>query len=264
MTTHGIWTGPTLDMFFHSAECLMLVWFNFHRCSHWLVRVFGQKVAGCPQETHESWRGCDENLRGRLFNLTLARTIGSDSQVVACSGQFLVARPVLLQDLELCYAGFCARNGIPMERVDGNGYEIVMVERFFHVISGFRAPFPVPLERKAVATESHRQSLVLVENPASCAIVPEAPVKLSNPDLPQEKHASRQRSTSKMSTAQASVKSMEQPLLMASASEADEEEKDMEQKLRIVVPHRQAMKIPMNVFWRPQAFSTRPMVKLPI
>lgn len=172
-----------------------------------------------------------------------ARTTGSDSQVVACSGQFLVARPVLLQDLELCYAGFCARNGIPMERVDGNS-EIVMVERFFHVISGFRAPFPVPLERKAVA-ESHH-SLVLVENPTSCAIVAEAPVKLSNPE---EKQA-RQRSTSKMSTAQASVKSMEQPLLMASASEADEEEKDMEQKLRIVVPHRQAMKIPMNVFWR--------------
>lgn len=117
-----------------------------------------------------------------------------------------------------CASGFgtllcriCARNGIPMERVDGNS-EIVMVERFFHVISGFRAPFPVPLERKAVA-ESHH-SLVLVENPTSCAIVAEAPVKLSNPE---EKQA-RQRSTSKMSTAQASVKSMEQPLLMASAS----------------------------------------------
>ena len=27
--------------------------------------------------------------------------------------------------------------------------QILMVERFFHVISGFRAPFPVPLERKA-------------------------------------------------------------------------------------------------------------------
>ncbi|CAK9006244.1 unnamed protein product, partial [Durusdinium trenchii] len=176
-----------------------------------------------------------------------AKPLGSH-EIVACSGQFLLVRPVLLQDLELCYAGFCSRNGIPMERIESNldAGEIFLVERSFNVISGLRAPLPVPLEVEAVATAArkHPRCNVFIENQSSCAIVPEAPVRLQNAKTMQEE-SRESKSSSKGVARQASIKSMETPLLQASEEVSEEED-----KFRTLVPHRQAMKIPSNIFWR--------------
>lgn len=62
------------------------------------------------------------------------------------------------------------------------------MERSFHVISGYRLPLPVPLEQEAVAAAGREVGTILlaprrleqvyIENQSSCAIVPEAPMRL--------------------------------------------------------------------------------------
>eukprot|EP00913_Durusdinium_trenchii_P032468 g30397.t1 len=77
-----------------------------------------------------------------------------------------------------------------MERIESNldAGEIFLVERSFNVISGLRAPLPVPLEVEAVATAArkHPRCNVFIENQSSCAIVPEAPVRLQNAKTMQD------------------------------------------------------------------------------
>ncbi|CAE7567502.1 RAB34 [Symbiodinium natans] len=197
-------------------------------------------------------------------------------KLVLCSHQFAVVRPILIQDLELCYAGFCARRGIRMEQVDVDrfgDFGIRTTERLLHVARGFRAPLPVPHELKVVQHEEELRAmapdspnLILIENGPSVILSSEDdPMQLRYCSLSQEIHGVHAKQPSKFGRQLSVAKTQEAlttPLL--SAGEDDEQAQASiapvtpttpvspnSHKPRTVDGHRQSVEIPTNVFWRP-------------
>jgi len=94
-------------------------------------------------------------------------------KVMASSDEFVILRPVTQQDLELGYAAFCARNEIPMDRIEKSKltpfYQIEILEKSVNICTGYRQPLPI------VGTGEPEQDL--------CKIVPkEGQPLVKNPD----------------------------------------------------------------------------------
>mmetsp|Transcript_33768 Transcript_33768/g.62134 ORF Transcript_33768/g.62134 Transcript_33768/m.62134 type:complete len:2455 (-) Transcript_33768:115-7479(-) len=68
-------------------------------------------------------------------------------RVLATSPDFVVVKPVTMQEIELGYASFCVRNNIDMMKVSKEHYESTyfmdLVEREFNIIEGYRRPLPI-------------------------------------------------------------------------------------------------------------------------
>ncbi|CAJ1380172.1 unnamed protein product [Effrenium voratum] len=156
---------------------------------------------------------------------------------VCCSPRFLVSRPVLMQDLELCYAGFCARNCLIMEQMDFTRLKELGVhsaERVFHMLQGFRAALPVAEEQEVVseAKKKYPSSIVLIQNAPSGTVTSEVPVQILNPTNSKDDKLDPKADTE----GDASV-----PLLEGGADD---------EQLRALVPQQMCIQLPSNVFWR--------------
>ncbi|CAE7890743.1 unnamed protein product [Symbiodinium microadriaticum] len=140
----------------------------------WLHTKAGTSFSDTPPEGE-----LNDDSDGGLLPRAYVTQAGT-RQLVLCSHQFALVRPLLIQDLELCYAGFCSRNGISMEQIDYDklgDFGIRTTERLLHLACGFRAPLPVPHEMQVVKHVAERRaalqnspSFVLIENGPSVVL----------------------------------------------------------------------------------------------
>jgi len=191
-------------------------------------------------------------------------TQGGTRELVLCSHQFALVRPVLIQDLELCYAGFCSRNGISMEQIDYDkldDFGIRTTERLLHLARGFRAPLPVPHEMQVVKHVAERRaalqnspSFVLIENGPSVVLSSgEDSLHLQDCRLTQDMlegiYDRGDGPTAKGGRAVSLPEALTTPLL-AGGEDGEKTQAPSQQKPRSIDGHRLPVRVPVNVFWR--------------
>lgn len=184
----------------------------------------------------------------------------------AQSAEFLIERPVTMQNLELAYAAFCIRNNIPQMAVPREvmvGHGVNVQEREFFLVKGYRAPIPTPREFDwlAWATKSaKRDADLVVENDTSDFITDGLPLLLRDLDH-NEDVISRQehhwydgclRFFKKSPAPPAKKPELERPLLEGAAPEAKAEapEKKEPAAPTQILPMRTYMDVPTNTFWK--------------
>eukprot|EP00931_Biecheleriopsis_adriatica_P008396 TRINITY_DN10958_c0_g2_i2.p1 TRINITY_DN10958_c0_g2~~TRINITY_DN10958_c0_g2_i2.p1 ORF type:complete len:1838 (+),score=365.13 TRINITY_DN10958_c0_g2_i2:773-5515(+) len=177
-----------------------------------------------------------------------------DAKKALCSWQFLLLRPVLLQDLEMAYAGYCSRNNIHMEQVPESllaELGVETVERRFHMVSGYRAALPVPQEREAVkriTRDSGSSVQILVKNPGSRAIASDISLQLQLDTGTSKKKRGGTKSHKGKKVEALGSDALLQKLIEPGTS--DEHTSVGSASLQRVVPTKQAVILPTNLFWR--------------
>ncbi|OLQ01890.1 Ribonucleoside-diphosphate reductase large subunit [Symbiodinium microadriaticum] len=225
----------------------------------WLHTKAGTSFSDTPPEGE-----LNDDSDGGLLPRAYVTQAGT-RQLVLCSHQFALVRPLLIQDLELCYAGFCSRNGISMEQIDYDklgDFGIRTTERLLHLACGFRAPLPVPHEMQVVKHVAERRaalqnspSFVLIENGPSVVLSSgEDALQLQDCRLTQDMlegvYDRGDDPTAKAGGQAVSLKEALTTPLLASGEDAEKTQAPSQQKPRSIDGHRLPVRIPVNVFWR--------------
>lgn len=223
-------------------------------------------------EPRSSLTSLASNLGKGLESLPSFVTQTAKGTVLMTSWDFLITRPVTLQQLELHYAAFCIRNRIPMQRVPLSKTKSLLVEdaeRRLYYCAGYRAPLPMPSEIAEEPLESGQGPLV-VENSSSVMITGAEGLRVGGrfgiatpapeplpPEMRGDMAAAQSPRTSTTPRASASGGDLSAPLLAAEASK-DSPSKAAGEAAAAVDPisSRQVLAkqdnvlITTNVFWR--------------
>jgi len=204
----------------------------------------------------------------------------------ARSAEFVIDRPVSMQDLELGYAAFCIFNNIPQSPVPRSIMELSgadVQEREVYLANGYRNPIPTPPEMALIrTTQDWGEVENLIQNPRSNYICNGSPLTLKFPPRETFEKGDRCATRDNVSKTYGKVMkvhnkrgtldvkfdhswrttkglmqglfekveedkpSLQQPLLQGEESPKKKQQKESQ----VVQPVRTFIDMPTNVFWK--------------
>lgn len=174
------------------------------------------------------------------------RLPSAKGQVYATSAEFVITRPVTMENLELGYSAFCIANDIPMNPLSRTKLLVAGVqcaEREVYAIPGYREPLPMPYELKTYGADKGMDTIVMKENSVMLAGSDPLAVKVKKKatDLPSAP------APLSPTSASSPAGGLSTPLLRTEGSVSS-----VADTVETLTPQRVFIDLPVNVFWNYQ------------